>query len=426
MSNENSTVQPPVAVIGYGTAGVNALIGLRNGGYSGPVDVFSNISSLPYSPILTSYYAGGEKTYEQCFPWTAEELASLGARVHESCPVTKLDTKAHIISTPQGDFPYSKCVIATGSRPVPVGFPKAEGFEPLGLRTMEDAQRLKDVLEDERCKKVLMSGASMVALKTLEACLNHGKQVTLVGMNPHVLDFNALPEAAERFERGLRSYGAELRLGMTAKELEVVDGPGIDGKQYRVTFSNGDVDTFDAITVAHGMRSNLEFLEEGALEMDRAILVDEHMRSSDPDVYAAGDVVQALELVSGEKRIVGIWKNAAVQGYCAGSAIAAELSGGEPSAQTAYKGSIPGNTIAVKDTLFISAGTMEITEDRYVETRETEDMIVMYIWQREEDGGRRLVGFNLTCDHDEAGSVAYDTGAMLTLQIERGCREAAH
>ena len=114
-----------------------------------------------------------------------------------------------------------------------------------------------------------------------------------------------------------------------------------------------------------------------------------------------------------------------MQGYCAGSAIADELAGREPGEQTAYKGSIPGNTIAVKDTLFISAGTMEITDSRYVETRETDDMIVMYIWQREEDGGRRLVGFNLTCDHDEAGGIAYDTGAMLTLQIERGCREAA-
>lgn len=424
MTNAETAAQAPVAVIGYGTAGVNALIGLRNGGYTGPVDVFSNIEGLPYSPILTSYYAGGEKTREQCFPWTAEELAELGANVREACPVTKLDIKAHLVCTPQGEFPYSKCVIASGSRPVPVGFPKAEGFDPMGLRTMDDAQRLKDVLEDERCRKVLISGASMVALKTLESCLNCGKQATLVGMNQHVLDFNALPEAAERFERGLRSYGVELRLGMTAKELEVVEGPGIDGKQYRVTFSNGDVDTFDAIAVAHGMRSNLEFLEEGALEMDRAILVDEHMRSSDPDVYAAGDVAQALELISGERRIVGIWKNAAVQGQCAGAAIAAEMSGRVPGDDIAFKGAIPTNTICVKDTLFISAGTMQLSDERYVETRETDDMIVMYIWQREE-GGRRLVGFNIACDHDEAGSVAYDTGAMLSLQIERGCREAA-
>ena len=424
MTQENlNTQNTTVAVIGYGTAGVNAVIGLRNAGYEGRILVFSNTEILPYSPILTSYYAGGMKTYEECFPWSAEELDSLNAEVLSGCPVTNLDVDAHVISTAQGDYTYDKCVIATGSTPVPVGFPKADGFEPIGLRTMDDAQRLKDTLAHPDCNRVLMSGASMVALKTMEAVLEQGKHATLVGMNPHVLDFNALPEAAMRFERGLLSYGAELRLGMTAKELEVIDGPGIDGKQYKVTFSNGDTDVFDAITVAHGMRSNLEFLPQGALEMGRAILVDEFMRTSNPDVYAAGDVVQALELISGEKRIVGIWKNAAVQGNVAGTTIAAELAGRTPDSNDAYKGSIPGNTICVRDTLFISAGTMEITDNRYVETREDDDMIVMYIFQREEDGSRRLVGFNLTCDNDEAGGKAYDTGAMLTLQIEKGCKK---
>ena len=114
MSQDNKA---PVAIIGYGTAGVNALIGLRNAGYDGLVQVFSNTGIPPYSPILTSYYAGGEKTYEECFPWSADELAELGAEVLENCPVTELDTQAHLIRTAQGDFPYSKCVIASGATP---------------------------------------------------------------------------------------------------------------------------------------------------------------------------------------------------------------------------------------------------------------------------------------------------------------------
>jgi NADPH-dependent 2,4-dienoyl-CoA reductase/sulfur reductase-like enzyme len=163
---------------------------------------------------------------------------------------------------------------------------------------------------------------------------------------------------------------------------------------------------------------------QGALQIDRALVVDEFMRTSDPDVYAAGDVVQALELISGEKRVVGIWKNAAVQGACAGAAIAAELAGNQPAAADAFAGSISTNTIAVNGTLFISAGTMDVTENRTVETRETDDMTVVYVFQDDANApkGKRLVGFNLVCDHDEEGSVAYDTGAMLTLRIERACR----
>ncbi|MDO4182058.1 MAG: NAD(P)/FAD-dependent oxidoreductase [Coriobacteriia bacterium] len=407
--------QPTVAIIGYGTAGVNALIGLRNAGFTGRVQVFSNIDTLPYSPILTSYYAGGEKTYEECFPWTAAELDDLHPEVVRAT-VTNLDVDARTVTTAEGAvYPYTKCVIATGARPMCYGFPADCGYSPLVLRTMADAQRMKDAFENPACKNVLVSGASMVALKSLEAALNCGKQVTLVGMNPHVLDFNALPETAERFEAGLRAKGVTLKLGCTIKTVEVVEAP--EGR-LKVGFADGSTGYFDEISVSHGMRCNLDFVPEGALELDRALVVDDFMRTSNPHVYAAGDVAQALELVSGNKRIVGIWKTAAVQGYCAGTAIAAELAGAQPSPAAAYEGAIPTNTIAVNGTLFISAGTMDVTENRTVDVRETDDMTVVYVFETAADGTRRLAGFNLTCDTDEEGSVAYDTGAMLTMRIE--------
>ena len=66
-----------VVIIGYGTAAVNAVIALRSAGYSDAVIVLSNTNTLPYSPVITSHYAGGTKTYEDCFPWSEEELASL-------------------------------------------------------------------------------------------------------------------------------------------------------------------------------------------------------------------------------------------------------------------------------------------------------------------------------------------------------------
>ncbi len=408
-----------VAIIGFGTAGMNAAISLRNAGYDGRVLVFSNIDTLPYSPILTSYYAWGDKTYEECFPWSAEEVADLNLDIRYGEPVEALDTAAHAIATAKGTYAYDKCVIATGATPMCWGFPEVEGdvdYRPLVLRSMADAQRLKGALERPGVKRVLVSGASMVALKTLEACLNHGLECTLVGINPHVLDFNALPQAAIRFEMGLREKGVELRLGQSIQAVKRV------GDKLEVTFSSGDTDVFDEISVAHGMKSNLDFVAEGALETDRALVVDEFMRTSDPDVYAAGDVAQATELISGEKRIVGIWKNAALQGATAGAAIAAELAGDNPDEACAFKGSIPTNTIAVNGTLFISAGTMDVTPERTVEVRETDDMTVVYIFEHREGKQRRLVGFNLVCDEDEPGSVAYDTGAMLTLRIEAGCR----
>ena len=420
---ESQRVQAPVAIIGFGTGGMNAAIGLRTAGYDGQIRVFSDGGAVPYSPILTSYYAGGMKEQAECFPWSADEIADLDLEILENSPVVELDVEGHVVRTADGEYPYSKCVIATGATPMCWGFPGVEGdesYRPYVLRTMADAERLKGMLENPVCKRVLVSGASMVALKTLEACLNQGKDCTLVGMNPHVLDFNALPEAAERFEHGLRDKGVQLRLGQTIAAVKRIEEEG--AQRLAVTFSNGDVDVFDEISVAHGMKSNLDFVKDSSLAIDRALVVDEFMRTSNPDVYAAGDVVQANELISGEKRVVGIWKNAALQGACAGRTIAAELAGAEPSPEIAFAGSISTNTIAVNGTLFISAGTMEVTDSRWVEVREADDMTVVYIFEKTDEQPRRLVGFNLTCDYDEEGGTAYDVGAMLTLRIEQGCK----
>lgn len=95
---------------------------MRTSGYTGPIRVFSNIDTLPYSPILTSYYAAGELGYEECFPWSQAEIDELDLDIVHEGPVTKLDTKKHLIHTAQGDYPYSKCVIASAPSPLPSAF----------------------------------------------------------------------------------------------------------------------------------------------------------------------------------------------------------------------------------------------------------------------------------------------------------------
>ena len=410
-----------VAIIGWGTAGVNAAIALRAAGYSGVIRAFSDSDVQPYSPILTSYYVGGEKTYDECFPWSASELAELDVDVVSGSRVCLLDPARHTIRTEAGEaYAYTKCIVCVGAHPTTVGFPADCGYDPLVLRTMDDAARMKEAFERPTCSRVLVSGASMIALKCVEAALNCGIDVSMVGMNDHVLDFSALSETAERFERGLAAKGVGMRFGQTISQVEVLEG---EPRKLRVTFSGGDVEEYDEIVVAHGVRSDFSFIAEGSVEIDRAIVVDDFMRTSAPDVYAAGDAAQALDLVSGEKRVLGIWKTAALQGQCAGRAIAAELAGREPEDADAYPGAIMTNTIAVNGTLFISAGASQATEGQRVEVRETDDMTVACIYEPEPDGDERLIGFNVASDIDVPGGAAYDIGAMLSLRIEEACRK---
>lgn len=409
-----------VAIIGYGTAGVNAAIALRRAGYRGAIRAFSDTDALPYSPILTSYYVGGEKAYGECFPWTAAELAELAVEVVPCSPVVRLDPQAHELVTAQGKtYSFDKCLVSVGARPTTVGFPHECGYEPLVLRTLDDAQRMKAAFENPSCKRVLVSGASMIALKSVEAALNCGLEVSLVGMNGHILDFSALPQTAKRFERGLAAQGVQMRFGQTIASVTVREG---EHRKLEVVFSGGDVELFDEIVVAHGVRSDFGFIPEGSLKIDRALVVDQFMHTSSPDVFAAGDAAQALELVSGKPCVLGIWKTAALQGACAGEAMAAELAGRAPSDEAAYKGAIMTNTIAVNGTLFISAGVAQATGSQRVEIRETDTMTVACIFEPNEQGTERLVGFNIASDVDEPGGIAYDTGAMLSLRIEAECR----
>lgn len=443
-----ATGEQVVAVVGWGTAGVNAAIALRAAGYAGVIRAFSDTDILPYSPILTSYYAGGEKTYEQCFPWSADELAELGVDVVANAHVAKIDPAAHLVVTDEGaEYAFDKCLVAVGARPTTAGFPKDCGYEPLVLRTMDDAERMKATLGSDACKRVLVSGASMIALKSVEAALNCGCAVSLVGVNDHILDFSALPAAAERFERGLAAKGVQMRFGQHIAGVRVLEGADSEGGRLEVTFSGGDVERFDEIVVAHGVRSDLSLLEGSGIAVDRAVVVDDFMRTSASDVFAAGDCAQATELITGEKRVLGIWKTAALQGQCAGRAMAAELAGGEPAAADAYRGAIMTNTIAVNGTLFISAGLVDPREipGCVVDVEEDDGMTVVRLYENAQDDvscegdicvepsggecggaklgpGARLVGFNVVADEDEPGGTAYDVGAMLSLRIEEGCR----
>ena len=96
MSTNETTTEAPVSIIGFGAAGFNTAIALRTSGYTGPIRVFSDIDTLPYSPILTSYYAAGELDYEECFPWSQAEIDEATKTLREArlSARTKADVSA--------------------------------------------------------------------------------------------------------------------------------------------------------------------------------------------------------------------------------------------------------------------------------------------------------------------------------------------
>ena len=401
---ENASPTKPVVILGFGAAGVSAVIALREEGYGGPLIVVTDADPTPYSPVLTSYYAGGRIKRDQCFIWSDLDLLALADEVRPHSRVSAIDAEAHEVALADGcRIGYSKLLIATGAHPVSPGFPAIDGFEPLVLRTMADADRLYRALASGTCANVLVSGTSMVGLKALEACLDRGVRATLLGRSQHVMRASAHPLVATRFEELLEARGVELRLSQSVASA-IADGAS---GGCAITFDNGDTRRFDEVILAQGVKPNLDFAD-ATLEVDRGLLVDRFMRTSSPDVYAAGDVAEALDVSTGKARIIGLWQNAVQQGRCAGRAIADELAGRAPSRP--FPGSLPANTIHVRDILFASVGSLagNANAEARFEISE-EDGVLRVLAYEGDDATRHLVGVNLlAAASPEAKSDALD------------------
>jgi len=303
--------------------------------------------------------------------------------------VTALDIAKREIKLADGQrIGYSKLLVATGAHPVSPGFPVTQAYRPHVLRTMEDAERLRSALTAKSRLRVLVSGTSMVGLKVLDACLDRGVDVTLVGRSAQIMRATAHPVIAESFERLLVERGVSLRLSQTVEQVD----DAIQTGGCTVRFDNGDVERFDEVVLAQGVAPNLDFVDQGALEMREGLVVDRFMRTSAPDVFAAGDVAQALDLASGCNRIIGLWHNAVQQGRCAGTAIAAELAGRV--SLRPYPGSISANTIHVCDILFASAGSIAESPRRRVDVMEGRGRVSAFAYESRA-GVDQLVGFNV-------------------------------
>ncbi len=428
-----------VAIIGYGTAAVNAIIALRTSGFQGKIQVFSNTETLPYSPMMTSAYAAGTCEREGVFPWDACDLDQLDVCVVSSAPVARLNADAHTVVAGGNEYAYDACLIASGAHPAAPALAQDafDGFDavkPLVLRTLEDAEALHNALASGNDARVLVSGTSMVGLKAVDACLERGVDVTLLGRGEHVMRRTACDEIAAELETYLAEKGVDLRLSQVMEEAHLTENG-----QVRVTFSNGDMADYSHVLFAHGIVPNLDFVPEDAIDqavcdcssanaLAAGLPVDEFMRTQLPDVYAAGDVARVLNKATGQHVVAGLWKEACLQGTCAGRAMAAVLQGEQPASEARYNGFVPSNSIAVGGAVVLSGGSMELSERCWMDVERRNGCVIATV--REAASGdvsadetayaknARLVGYNVFSDNaDPATSLAYDEAAMLYRQM---------
>ncbi|MBB1253153.1 NAD(P)/FAD-dependent oxidoreductase [Streptomyces alkaliterrae] len=290
------TAEPHALIVGAGLAGVQTAVQLREAGWTGRVTVVGAEAHPPYDrPPLSKAVLTGKaegSTFEVDF-------AALEVEIHLGREVTALRPDRRVVETDAGEVPYDRLVIATGSEPLLL--PGSEGVPGVHLlRTLDDARALRPVLAEAR--PVVAVGAGWIGAEFTTAARETGCPVTVVEAGGQPLA-GALPaDVAAPMRQWYAEAGAELRTGVAVTAVR----PG------EVELADGTVLPADAVVVGIGSRPATGWLAGSGVELgeDGAVLVDEWLRTSVPDVYAVGDCASFPSRRYGRRLLVHHWDNA--------------------------------------------------------------------------------------------------------------------
>lgn len=334
-----------VAILGFGCAGYYAAKTLRENGYRGAVDVWSDTGEAPYNPMLTTYFVSQRIGREGMYPFgTLEEIAAgLDVNIHTQTAVTHLHAAQRVVETAQGKSgPYDDIIICTGAVPVVPPFARGLRRGSYTMRTAADARALEEKLAEGGVKSAVVVGGQMVGIKVVELLWRRNIHTILVDMAPHIFPTSACESFAQVIQQDLAARGIDQRYSCALASVEETAG-GI-----RAAFADGSEAETDIIVFCSGIRPNLPFVDGAEVPMDRAVTVDLRMRTGAPHVYACGDCCQVTDIQTGQVSSIGLWANAVMQGRVAAWNIL-----GRP---VEYQGNLIHNITHFLDTDFISIG----------------------------------------------------------------------
>ncbi len=316
-----------IVVVGGSAAGPKAAAKARRMDQHAEITIIQKETDFSMAACGYPYYVGGtfdDRNQLICTPTGVirDSKFFLNAKGIEALPQTEAiaikrqEQKVTCKNLKTGktfDKEYDKLVLATGASPV---IPPVPGTDLEGVRTlqsMHDADYLRSVRDEGRIKKAVVVGGGLIGVETCEALALAGIDVTVVEMLPQILMFLDW-EMAKLLENHLRTRANVITGNQVVKFL------GEGGKLIGVKLKNGDELPCELAVVAVGVRPQSKLAADAGLEIGNrgGILVDEHMQTSDPDIYAVGDCAEIAHLISGERVAAPFGDLANLEGRVAG------------------------------------------------------------------------------------------------------------
>ncbi len=306
------TAKRRLVVVGNGMAGARTVEDVlhRGGGALFDITMFGDEPYGNYNRILLSNVLAGSEDTKEIFLNPLAWYEQNRIRLHSGTRVTEIDRWAKKVFTDDGTaVAYDKLIVATGSRPFfpPIdGLCKADGSRKAGIfgfRTIDDCNAMASYAEGHR--RVAVVGGGLLGLEAARGMLNRGLEVHVVHQSPHLMNQQLDAQGAAVLRTTVEKLGLHLHLDTATSA--VLGEDAVTG----LAFADGTSLDCDMVIVACGIKPNCELAARGGLTVERAIVVDDQMRSvEDPDIYAVGECAQHRGQVYG--LVAPLWEQAKV------------------------------------------------------------------------------------------------------------------
>ncbi len=307
------TAAPGMVIIGGGLTAATAAETLRKEGWDGAITIVSDEAETPYQrPPLSKGFLAGKEGEDALLPLPANWYPENNVTLRTGTAATALDPAAHTVTLADGTvLSYAKALIATGAAPRRIPFPGVELKGVYTFRTKADSVAMKELLTGGG-KNVVMIGSGWIGMEIAATATELGNKVALMGLEEVPLSVAIGAQLGTVFTNRHKEAGVQFELPASAAEIQ-----GSDGQVTSVLTTTGVTLPADIVIVAVGVVPNISLAKGAGLTINNGIEVDASLHTSAADVFAAGDVANAMHPVTGMHARSEHWANAIASGKVA-------------------------------------------------------------------------------------------------------------
>jgi NAD(P)H-nitrite reductase large subunit len=307
-------------IIGNSAGGIGAVEAIRKVDKEGTIVIVSDEEYHTYSRPLISYFLANEIAYDKMFYRRSDFYEKKKVNAILGKKVVKIDfDKNAVVLNDESQIGYEKLLLATGGEPFVPKIAGMETYEYSTFTTLNDALKIKDKIEKENVKNVVILGGGLIGLKTAEGLEARGVNITVVELANRILSPVLDDQAASLIQKVLEQQGINVMPNHTISEIV-----GENGKVTGVLLNKGERIDCEMVIVAIGVRPRIELAKDTPIKLNRGIVVDKNMQTTVPNVYACGDCAEVYDFILDNFRLTPLWPTAHVGGRIAGFNMAGE------------------------------------------------------------------------------------------------------